>query len=74
MTILTLSRTPVNFDTPDAEPAESDPVAPYTAEDAEWWAGQNAEWHDLDGEPEPDWDALAEESAATDRLCMGLCL
>jgi hypothetical protein len=41
-------------------PAEVDPAGPSAADDA-WHAGQNADWHDLDSEP--DWDALAEESA-----------
>jgi hypothetical protein len=60
---------------PDAEP-----VAPYTPEDADWWAEQT---RDDDGDAGEDTDAedpayhahldrLAEEREAEDRLCRGL--
>ena len=50
--------------------------------DAQHWAERNADHH-FDGPtpdevlgdgPEPDWDAMAEESAALDRLCAGCVL
>ena len=50
--------------------------------DAQHWADQNTDHH-FDGPtpdealgdgPEPDWDGLAEESAALDRLCAGCLL
>ena len=71
MTILDPIPAAVNSDAPaDADaPAEPEPTGPETA-DARWWAEQNEEW---DSEPEPDWDARADEAAAVDRLCDGLC-
>ena len=50
----------------DGGPAD-DYQSPPSAEDAEW-AAEN-----LNDDPEPDWDAMAEESAAMDRLERGLC-
>jgi len=52
-----------------------------TAADDRWHAEQSTDHHFtgptpveiLDG-PDPDWDALAEESAALDRLCAGCLL
>lgn len=49
--------------------------------DARWNAAQNTDHHFdgptpaevLDG-PEPDWDGMADESAAIDRLCAGCLL
>ena len=51
------------------------------ADDDRWHAEQSTDHHFtgptpvevLDG-PDPDWDALAEESAALDRLCAGCLL
>jgi hypothetical protein len=40
-----------------------------TAEDEQWWA-ENCP---SNREPEPEWDALADEAAALDRLERGLC-
>jgi hypothetical protein len=64
MPILADIPTPVNpTDDPAPEPA---PFAPYTpADDAE-----HAAWNA--NEPEPDWDALADESAALDAYERGL--
>jgi hypothetical protein len=42
------------------DPADVEPWGPSEADDA-WHASHNTDWHDVDGEP--DWDALAEESA-----------
>ena len=55
-------------------------IGPAAADDR-WHAEQSTDHHFtgptpvevLDG-PEPDWDALAEESAALDRLCAGCLL
>ena len=41
---------------------------PFTLADLQWAAAE------FNSEPEPDWDWLAAESEALDRLCMGLCL
>ena len=71
MTILDPIASAVNSDAPtDADaPAESEPepTGPEPA-DARWWAEQNEDW-----DSEPDWDARADEAAALDRLCDGLC-
>jgi hypothetical protein len=40
--------------------------APYTSDDAAWWAAN------APSAGEPDWDALAAESYATDCVCRGL--
>lgn len=71
MTILDPAAAVVNSDAPtDADvPAGSEPTGADPA-DAQWWASQNEDW---DSEPEPDWDARADEAAAVDRLCDGLC-
>ena len=61
-----------------SRPAASDGLA---AADDRWHAEQSTDPHftgptpveALDA-PEPDWDALAEESAALDRLCAGCLL
>jgi hypothetical protein len=55
-------------------------IGPNPADDR-WHAEQSTDYH-FDGPtpvevldaPEPDWDALAEESAALDRLCAGCLL
>jgi hypothetical protein len=55
-------------------------LGPAAADD-QWHAEQSTDHH-FDGPtpaevldaPEPDWDALAEESAALDRLCAGCLL
>jgi hypothetical protein len=41
-------------------------TAPFTADDAAWWAAN------APSAGEPDWDALAAESYATDALSLGL--
>ena len=48
-------------------PVNSEPE-PFTLADLQWAAVA------FNSEPEPDWDWLAAESEALDRLCMGLCL
>jgi hypothetical protein len=68
MTTLTAFPAPVNptpapaLDPPagDDAPADVEPWGPSEADDARH-ASRNADWHDPDAEP--DWDALAEESA-----------
>ena len=88
MPTLTLPASPVHSTRPAALDWPESPdidrftweVGPDPADDA-WHAAQNPDWHTteptpdeaLDG-PEPDWDALAEESAALDRLCRGCLL
>ena len=60
--------------------ADGDGLGPAAADDR-WHAEQSTDPHftgptpveALDA-PEPDWDALAEESAALDRLCAGCLL
>ena len=44
------------------------PLGPSAA-DRRWWAEQNRDYH---SGPEPDWDAMAEESAALDAHERGL--
>jgi hypothetical protein len=57
-----------------AEPGDADPAdtrEPYTRADLDWAA------HAFNADPEPtdaEWDAMAAEAEALDRLCMGLCL
>lgn len=60
--------------------ADAIELGPDPADD-QWHADQSDQWHFdgptpdevLDG-PDPDWDALAEESVALDRLCAGCLL
>ena len=73
---------PAALDWPSSPEVDGDTweLGPDPADD-QWHAEQSADWHFdgptpdevLDG-PEPDWDALAEESAALDRLCAGCLL
>ena len=75
MTTLTAPRPAVK----PARPVASRPAA--AADDDRWHAAQSTEYHftgptpvEVLDAPEPDWDALAEESAALDRLCAGCLL
>jgi hypothetical protein len=86
MPTLTLPASPVHstrpaaLDWPDWTDDGRWATGPEPADDA-WHAAENADHH-FDGPtpdealdaPEPDWDALAEESEALDRLCRGCLL
>jgi hypothetical protein len=50
---------------------DGDPIAPYTAEDAEWWVDQT---RDDDTAADADLDDPGGEREAEDRLCRGLLL
>jgi hypothetical protein len=91
VTILAPNPTPVNSD-PAAWPAwtdadrwelgtEGEPVAPYTTDDADWWAEQTRDDHPAPGadgadDDSPEYhahlDRLADEREAEDLLCRGL--
>ena len=87
MTTLTAPRPAVKPTRPGASRPAAPEVDGFTweigpnAADDRWHAEQSTDYHFdgptptevLDG-PEPDWDALAEESAALDRLCAGCLL
>jgi hypothetical protein len=87
MTTLTAPRPAVKPTRPGASRPAAPEVDGVTwelgpnAADDRWHAEQSTDHH-FDGPtpaevldaPEPDWDALAEESAALDRLCAGCLL
>ena len=73
MSILTLPASVVNFDFAAIVPlVEADDYRPTAGPDFMPTAEEEAEAAALlNDEPEPDWDALAEDSAAMDRVCLG---
>ena len=78
MTTLTFAPAPVNSTAADAWPAWTDADVYQTGPDADderWAAERNDAWDSRDDRDDaPDWDAMADEAQALDRLCMGVCL
>ncbi len=52
-------------------PAEAGDFEPPAYEDERWWAEQNETWDDIEPDDEPDWDAMAADREADDRVCSG---
>ncbi len=42
-----------------------------TPADEQWWAEQSETWDDIEPDDEPDWDAMAADREAVDKVCSG---